>query len=339
MAFGQPTKENQPVNPSPKMEPYDIHVMPDKFHQYLKVKSKGSASKFLMIFAVVLFVVVILGIGGYFLYLQMNQSSQNTNVANQNIPAVANQNLNIENLNVPENLNAIENVNLNENLNVNGNINAILNENLNINGNENINAPIGVISYSSSLDSDSDKLTDVEENLYQTEIRTADTDGDGYFDGEEVINDYNPKMAGNARLETSGLVNKYSNPVYNYEIFYPTSWLARPEDQSLKVVLFMTSTEEFMKISIEDNPDKTDIVSWYLKMSPGSDLNLTAKVMTKNSLEALVSPDKLTYYILDPNTLDKVYVISYNIGTLKQVNFLSTFQMMINSFKVIKPSL
>jgi len=340
MAFGQPTKENPSVKPPQKMEPYDMHVMPPKFHKYLAVKSKSSASKWLMVIALAVFVLTMLGIGGYFLYLQMNLPAQNINATNLNQPELDNENLNLdlgnENINAEENLNlnANENLNVNENVNVNENINADLN--VNANENLNINAPIGAIDYSGSLDSDADKLTDLEEEQYQTEKRKPDTDEDGFLDGEELVNGYNPKAASGAKLETSGLVNKYTNPLFGYEMLYPTSWLARPEDQSLAVVLFMTSTEEFMKISAEDNLEKLDLVNWYLRMSPGADLNLLEKITTSKGYDALVSPDKLTYYILHLNTRDKVYVLTYNIGTLSEINFLSTFRMMLNSFTVSK---
>jgi hypothetical protein len=353
MAFGQPVKENSPAQAPQKAAPYDMHVMPPKFHQYLAVKSKTSTSKILMVVALVFFVLVMLGIGGYFLYLQMNLPGQNTNASNLNEVAAGNENLNLanenlnqENINAEENLNANENLNLNENANANENLNlnenANANENINagINANENVNAnvnaPLGPINYTGSLDTDADKLTDLEEDMYQTEKRSPDTDGDGFLDGEELINGYNPKMAGDSKLETSGLVNRYTNPIFNFEILYPASWLARPEDQSLKVVLFMTSTEEFMKISVEDNLEKLDLVNWYLRLSPGADLNLLEKITTKKGYEALASPDKLTYYILDPNTQDKVYAINYNIGTLNEINFSTTLQMMIGSFTVNK---
>jgi len=343
MDIGAGQKNNPSTGEPTKPEPYEIHVMPPKFRV---VKAKGSASKVLIIFGIVFFILALLGIGGYFFYLQMSQVGQNVNQANLNQEAVNNANLNQanENLNL-ENLNSLENLNVNGNLNANENINAELNANLNVNeninanlnanANANINAPAQTLNYTSSLDSDNDKVTDVEEDLYQTDKRTADTDGDGYLDGDEIINGYNPKVAGGAKLETSGLVNKYTNPVYNYQILYPTSWLARPEDQSLQAVLFITGTEEFMRIAVEDNPNKLDLVSWYMQLSPQADLNLLEKIKTVKGYDALVSPDKLTYYILDPNVQNKVYVINYNIDALAQINFLSTFQMMVNSFAVV----
>jgi hypothetical protein len=44
-----------------------------------------------------------------------------------------------------------------------------------------------------SLDSDSDGLSDADEyRIYKTDPSKADTDGDGYNDGSEIKNGYNP---------------------------------------------------------------------------------------------------------------------------------------------------
>ena len=43
-----------------------------------------------------------------------------------------------------------------------------------------------------SSDIDSDSLTDLEEELFGIDSGTWDTDGDGYYDGQEVFNLYNP---------------------------------------------------------------------------------------------------------------------------------------------------
>lgn len=50
------------------------------------------------------------------------------------------------------------------------------------------------------LDSDKDGLTDVMEKTYGTDPKNKDTDGDGFMDGVEVKNNYNPK--GKGRLST-----------------------------------------------------------------------------------------------------------------------------------------
>ena len=45
-------------------------------------------------------------------------------------------------------------------------------------------------------DSDNDGLSDKEEEFYGTDKNNSDTDGDGYKDGDEVKNGYNPLGAG-----------------------------------------------------------------------------------------------------------------------------------------------
>lgn len=50
---------------------------------------------------------------------------------------------------------------------------------------------------SQALDSDNDGLPDIEEtNIYHTNPNNPDSDGDGYSDGEEARNGYNPSGAG-----------------------------------------------------------------------------------------------------------------------------------------------
>ena len=48
-------------------------------------------------------------------------------------------------------------------------------------------------------DKDQDGLNDLAEQYYDTQIDNSDSDGDGYLDGEEVENGYNP--LGEGRME------------------------------------------------------------------------------------------------------------------------------------------
>ena len=50
-------------------------------------------------------------------------------------------------------------------------------------------------------DSDQDGLTDVMEDFYKTDKNNPDTDGDGYLDGDEVDNGYDPLAPGSAKLD------------------------------------------------------------------------------------------------------------------------------------------
>ena len=186
-----------------------------------------------------------------------------------------------------------------------------------------------------SLDSDKDGLTDVEERLYQTGQNNPDTDGDGVSDGQEIINLTDPTQTGDAKLATSSLIKIYSNSTHHWAIFYPASWLIKtvPETEE-RETLIVTDTGEFFSLTVEDNPSLLSLKEWYLAQAPGVDetkLSLT-KVDGK---EALWSPDRLTLYLGNEG---KIYIFSYNLGTLEQANFKTTFQMMVNSFQFVKPA-
>jgi len=348
--FGKKQKEKK-LEPEkkpakPKMEPYEIHVMPPKFHKHLGVKKGLSFGKLAIILGITFVVLAGIAVGIYFFISQMSQpqpepranmnqaSPQENDNTNVNQPAEDVDETDITtNDNTNEDAEDDVNANINDNENVNTNTNNNVNTNANINTNVNA-VPTPEVSYSSSIDSDKDQLTDIEEEIYETERNLPDTDADGFIDGQELINGYNPKAAGSSSLATSGLVNKYSNPVFNYEILHPSAWLDRPTDQSLKEVIFQSATGEYMQIMVEENTDSLDIVQWYIEQSPLSQFGQLERKTLKSGYEALISPDKLTYYIVDKDDMQKVYVITYMIGTKTRVNFLTTFSMMINSFKL-----
>ncbi|MBD3359474.1 MAG: hypothetical protein GF365_02090 [Candidatus Buchananbacteria bacterium] len=357
MIFGKKQKKEkkskqEEKNEKPKSsraEPYEIRVMPPKFHEYL-TQSKGGVPKWL-IFAGIGFVVLAgIGIGAYYLLIatrppsqppartNTNQPTVNTNQANTNANANENANTNInENINVNENAN----INVNENVNANVNVNTNVNENVNANENVNTNANINInqppetdLDYFSSQDSDRDGLTDVEENLYETEIRRPDTDADGFVDGQEIINGFNPKAAGSSLLMNSGLVNTYSNPTFNYQILYLATWVARPTDQSLQEIVFQSATGERVVVLVEANPDNLSLPEWYLQQSSLSNISDLESETTRKGYQVLISPDKLTYYLVDQQDLSTVYIINYQIDNKTSINFLTTFKMMVNSFEL-----
>lgn len=185
---------------------------------------------------------------------------------------------------------------------------------------------------SSSQDTDSDGLTDIEEGIYQTLVNNPDSDMGGDADGQEVLNLMDPTKSGEAKLAAAGLVNIYTNQTYSYTFFYPSSWLSRaiPETDNQEI-LVITNTGEFFSITVQENLDKLTPKQWYLNQSPQVDPNTLIET-TVNNEPAVWSPDHLTIYIAKDN---QIYLFSYNIGTEKQANFKASFQMMINSFQFI----
>src|SRR3989338_2172730 len=97
------------------------------------------------------------------------------------------------------------------------------------------------------LDSDGDQLTDIEENVYQTNSTLADTDGDGYTDATEILNFYDP-LDPEGRLVNSGLTELYTNPSYNYSVVYPEAWVVRSLTANNTEAIFTSNTGEFVEV-------------------------------------------------------------------------------------------
>ncbi len=184
--------------------------------------------------------------------------------------------------------------------------------------------------YSSTLDSDNDLLTDTEEELYVTNSRQADTDGDGYADGHEIENNYNPLLAGSAKWRESGKVLIYTNANYSYSLIYPAKWTAPAADIQNKEVMFVSADEQqYLSIKREDNPKGLTPLLWY--QSFGKKDGSEMRAVKISSLNGLISPDGLNLY-LGGGEGKPMYVFSYHPGLRSQLDYFFTFTMMQNSF-------
>lgn len=320
-----------------RIEPKDIHTMPEKFH--IVNKAGGGGRRLLVILIILLVGAVLIG-GAIFAYQTLLNRNENVSLVVENknvneegnINAVANQN---KNSNVNKNVNATGNLNRNQNLNAAANYNVNLFENINmananLNANTNLNANVPV-----SQDSDADGLTDLEETLFQTKALLKDSDNDGYIDGQEVKSDYNPN--GSGRLEATNLVKTYASTDFNYSILYPSSWLESADPSNPKGTMFTSDTAEFVEVIIYDNPSKLSARDWYISQSPSID---TSYITTVNnwdkSLYGVKSVDGLNVYYASG---EKIYAVTYNINVRQEANYKTVFEMMYKSFKLISVSL
>lgn len=117
-----------------------------------------------------------------------------------------------KNIATPSGMGGPDSVNTNQNVNrsqTNRNTKSALNENSNTNQNANRNTNTVTISYT---DADKDNIRDSEEPYYDTDPSKADTDGDGYLDGDEVTNGYNPN--GSGKIIQSGAWSSCIAPEY-----------------------------------------------------------------------------------------------------------------------------
>ncbi len=176
-------------------------------------------------------------------------------------------------------------------------------------------------------DTDSDGLTDLEEALYGTNTRLPDTDADGFLDGNEVFHRYNPRGAAPGTLLESGIVMSYTADEA-YTIFYPTAWTPRVVEDQPGSVVFVAPSGETVTVSAEVKDASLSVADWYASANPGSDATTLGASTTKNGYAALVVEDQMTAYI---DFGGMVVTVSYQVVVKSTIDFLQTFQMMVNS--------
>ncbi|MFH1867100.1 MAG: hypothetical protein ABIJ81_03405 [Patescibacteria group bacterium] len=182
----------------------------------------------------------------------------------------------------------------------------------------------------SSPDTDSDGLTDVEELLYGSLVDNQDSDNDGYLDGSEVIQGYDPIIGEGALLAASSYFFQYQNPQYNYSLLYPAEWQIQSLDELSREVIFTSATDEFIQVIVQDNPELKSGAEWYISYVPSLSLSEVPTV-TIGEFVAARSLDGLNLYLaVGPQLI----TLSYNIGTHETADYLTTWQMMYQSFAI-----
>ncbi|MFZ2190226.1 MAG: hypothetical protein WA057_03725 [Candidatus Magasanikiibacteriota bacterium] len=194
-----------------------------------------------------------------------------------------------------------------------------------------IDYPSVILTNSSDLDSDS--LTDTEEELFDTDSGVWDTDNDGFYDGQEMVNLYNPKGTAPVKLIDSGLVQEYINPTWQYRVYYPIAWQQGEVDKGLKQTLFSAITGDFVEILVDSLEPGENFNSWFARRAEGQkyeDLLLFTNLFKENGYKR---KDGLVAYFVANNN---VYVMIYHPGVTGFIPFRHVMEMMITSFRPSK---
>lgn len=182
------------------------------------------------------------------------------------------------------------------------------------------------------LDADNDGLTDLEEQIYRTSSTKADTDGDGYSDGEEVMGGYDPDSRVK-RIWEAASTAVYRNQSYGYSLIYPKNWPVRSVDNGQEVLFTETSTNEFIDVLVQDNPLSMSAINWYLRQNPNVNINLLTPITVANT-PAIQTADGLITYV---SSGTKLYIISYHIGVGKEANLFATYKMILKTWLLNVP--
>jgi len=182
-------------------------------------------------------------------------------------------------------------------------------------------------------DIDSDALTDAEEELFNTDSGTWDTDQDGYYDGQEIFNLYNPTGLAPMRLIDAGLVQEYVNPTWQYRVYYPIPWLMGEVDTMANQVLFSSILGDYVEIIVFEKDSTTTFESWFGDEAEGQNFSDLQKVTNKFQEDGWKRKDNLVAYFISSN---KVYVMIYSPGSTGFIPYRHVMQMMVQSFRPTK---
>lgn len=183
---------------------------------------------------------------------------------------------------------------------------------------------------SDQVDTDNDSLTDAEEEVFGTDSGIWDTDQDGYYDGQEVFNLYNPKGFAPVRLIDSGLIREYVHANFQYRVYYPVLWKADAVDVSGRQILFSAITGDYIEIQAVDREDGQTFEAWFATHA-AHELYSDLKPFTNRFKESVFRRrDDLVAYIVQERL---VFVIIYHPGVTDSIYYRHVMQMMLQSFR------
>lgn len=184
--------------------------------------------------------------------------------------------------------------------------------------------------YTAGTDSDSDGLTDKEEKIFQTDSTKPDTDNDTYLDGNEVFYIYNPSGIAPVGLLESGLVKLYRDASSKYQIYYPASW-STSSTATGNMAEFLSPGTEKIILKTEEASSSISLRSWFLSNHPSENINSLQSYTSRQGYQGLQDKNRLATYIKKD---DKVFIITYDLGSTSVIEYRRLYDMMLNSLKL-----
>ncbi|MFZ2681890.1 MAG: thrombospondin type 3 repeat-containing protein [Patescibacteria group bacterium] len=183
----------------------------------------------------------------------------------------------------------------------------------------------------SGADTDSDGLTNVEELLYGTDFRNPDSDSDTFLDGNEIFHRFDPRGLAPSTLLDTGAVRVLESLELPFVMYYPTTWnpVSTPVSQR---VTFRSPTGAGVNVLWQEKSAKVSLEDWYVSQVGEVEISRLQPTLTKEGYEALIGPDERVMYVAANG---QVYTLIYDLGDATSIEFLQTFKMMVNSFKLV----
>ena len=180
-------------------------------------------------------------------------------------------------------------------------------------------------------DIDGDELTDMEEELFRTDSGPWDTDADGYHDGREVFNLYNPTGTAPEKIIDSGLVREYVNPVWQYRLYYPTSWQVDAVDPNGDQVLLSSISGEYIEVRAFKKQVGESFDMWFAEHARGESYTDLVSRTNRFQIPTRYRSDGFVGYV---ESTDAIFVLLYRTGIQETfVRFPHVHTVLLQSFR------
>lgn len=372
----QEKNEEPAVSPNELAE-LEIHSMPKEFLEEREVKMEDSPLKRNLIWGIVITIILssAMGLAAYFFIQSLNQKEEIGSSLKRNEQTETNTSEDLQQPRVSEGDNDLVSLNKrNEttpsptsslvsspppasdlNDDQTGDSNLSNNEDLSLkdespsanqfaNSNnttspEEITEAVGSVRIVFSPDQDGDLLTDKEEQIFGTDPTRPDSDSDGYLDGLELLNLFDPRKGGGQKLVQGTSTRTYLNSVFNFTLLYPANWqIEIVSKDAPRQIVFSPSGDLSETIQLSVSPNSfgyTSARTWYLN-EYRSERTSDIEDIIVGRLIGVKAANGLTVHFLDAdNIYSFVYQPKEDFNELS-VSYPNVFKMMVNSFNLFE---
>lgn len=182
-------------------------------------------------------------------------------------------------------------------------------------------------------DLDADGLTDKEEEVFGTDPGIWDTDNDGYYDGQELMNLYSPTDEAPALLSDAGSVLEYIHPVRQYRLYYPAAWQQAAVGINSDNVLFSSIDGDYIELSTYQKEDGQTFTAWFGAHVDGQFFTDLAQETNRFGIDYYVRRDGLVAYV---DYQDVVYVMIYHPSEATRISYRAIMAMAFQGFRPVE---
>ncbi|MEO5928077.1 MAG: thrombospondin type 3 repeat-containing protein [Patescibacteria group bacterium] len=185
------------------------------------------------------------------------------------------------------------------------------------------------IQIAEAADSDADGVSDPEEATLGTGATMPDSDGDGFTDGSELQNGYDPaatnlSIAGSPRYHNVSISSTLG-------VYVPAAWSVTSDPTASGRSVIVTGTPTSFIVEIGSRPVGTAFADWLNANDPSADASAMRSFTTRAGYAAHMTFDRLHSYIEVPGSM---VVITYSAGSASSYDFRAIYDYIVQTMRI-----